>query len=250
MSIVNAQSGTRIDEIARAIYRISTPVLPGPGVPGGFSFNQILIAADAPLLFHTGPRRLFPLVHLAVSRVLDPGKLRYIGFSHCEGDETGSLREWLDAAPHAQALCGKIAAMVFASDAHARPVHAMAHGEPLDLGGHEVTWFDAPHVPHGWDCGFLGELTTRALLCGDLFTQAGADNAPLTHDDILGPSEAMRAQLDYFAHGPNTATVLEQLAGFEPRLLACMHGSCFAGDGRKALQGLAAALRPTGQPAA
>jgi glyoxylase-like metal-dependent hydrolase (beta-lactamase superfamily II) len=242
MTITNQATGTRIDEIARGIYRISTPVPPNPGLPAGFSFNQILIAAEQPLLFHTGPRKMFPLVREAVAAVLPPSKLRYIGFSHTEGDECGSLAEWLELAPQAQPLCGKLAAMLFANDVSERPVQALADGEKLDLGGHEVTWFDAPHVPHGWDCGYLGELTTRTLLCGDLFTQPGADTAPLTQGDILGPSEAMRSAMDYFSHHPETSRVIERFAGFEPRVLACMHGSSFAGDGRRALLELSAAL--------
>lgn len=61
MAVTNSDSGTRIDEIAAGIYRISTPVPPSD-FPGGFTFNQFLIDDDAPLLFHTGLRQLFPLV--------------------------------------------------------------------------------------------------------------------------------------------------------------------------------------------
>jgi flavorubredoxin len=132
--------------------------------------------------------------------------------------------------------------MIFANDVSERPVQAMTDGQRLDLGGHEVTWFDAPHVPHGWDCGYLAELSTRTLFCGDLFTQPGANNQPLTEGDILGPSEGMRAQMDYFAHAPHTSTAIEKMAAFEPRVLACMHGSCFAGDGRSALLALSREL--------
>ena len=242
MTVTNRESGTRIDEVARGIYRISTPVAPGAEMPAGFSFNQFLIAAELPLLFHTGPRRSFPLVCEAVRAVLPPEKLRYIGFSHAENDESGSLAEWLTLAPQAQALCGQVGAMVGVNDASNRPVRAMAHGERLDLGGHEVTWFDAPHVPHGWDCGYLGELSTRTLLCGDLFTQAGHECPPLTEQDILGPSEAMRRMVDYYAHGGTTQQSLQNLAAFEPRVLACMHGSSFSGDGRATLLALAQAL--------
>ena len=49
---------TRTDEIADGIYRISTFV---PDVtPDGFTFNQFLVEAEQPLLFHTGPRRHVP----------------------------------------------------------------------------------------------------------------------------------------------------------------------------------------------
>jgi flavorubredoxin len=201
-----------------------------------------LIAAQEPLLFHTGPRKLFRYVLEAVRAVLPPESLRYVAFSHAEGDESGALMDWLDVAPHASPVCSRVGAMVFANDATDRPVRALADAEQLDLGGHVVTWFDAPHVPHGWDCGFLGEITTKTLLCGDLFTQAGATNPPLTERDILGPSEAMRQRMDYFSHGKHTRQHLERLAAFEPRVLGCMHGSSYAGDGRAALLALADAL--------
>lgn len=240
--ITDARTGTRIDEIAPRIFRISTPIPPNPALPAGFTFNQFLIAAAEPLLFHTGMRKAFPWVRDAVRAVLPPEKLRYIGFSHAEGDESGAVDEWLALAPQAQLVCSQVGAMIFASDVSDREVVALAHGQELDLGGHRVTWFDAPHVPHGWECGFLGEVSTRTLFCGDLFTQGGSNPVPLTDSDVLGPSEADRAQMDYFSRGKDTRLHLERMASFEPRVLACMHGSAFAGDGRAALLGLAAAL--------
>ncbi|EQD64957.1 beta-lactamase domain-containing protein, partial [mine drainage metagenome] len=51
---------TRLDEIADRIYRMSTFV-PDIG-PTGFTFNQFLIDADEPAIFHTGPRAMFPSV--------------------------------------------------------------------------------------------------------------------------------------------------------------------------------------------
>jgi flavorubredoxin len=242
MTVTNAQSGTTIHEIADRIYRISTPVpAAATPIPGGFSFNQFLIVDDAPLLFHTGHRSLFPLVREAVSHVLAPERLRYVSFSHHEPDEDGSMAEWLNLAPEAQAVCGNIAAMLHGGEL-ARPPRALADGEELVLGQSRVRWIDAPHVPHGWDCGFLHELRTRTLFCGDLFTQAGADGPALTQSDILEPSELMRAPMDYYAHGPQTSATLERMAALEPRTLACMHGSSFAGDGALLLLALARKL--------
>ena len=94
-------AGTRIDEIAPKIFRISTPV-PPEAMPGGFTFNQFLLVDDEPLLFHTGPRKMFPLTREAVASVIDPSRLRWISFSHFEADECGALNEWLAAAPDAQ----------------------------------------------------------------------------------------------------------------------------------------------------
>ena len=70
--------------------------------PDGFTFNQFLIKADEPLLFHTGPKALFPLVSEAVSKVVPIETLRWITFGHVEADECGSMNQWLEAAPKSQ----------------------------------------------------------------------------------------------------------------------------------------------------
>lgn len=233
-----AASNTTIDEIARGIYRISTPV-PPEHMPGGFSFNQYLILDERPLLYHTGPRKLFDAVRAAIERVVPVVRLAYIGFSHVEADECGSLNEFLQAAPDAVPLCGQIAAMVSIDDIALRPARAMADGETLDLGSHRVRWLATPHVPHGWECSMAFEETTGTLLCGDLFTQPGHDNPPVTEGDILEPSEAFRLQMDYYAHSPDTHRHLARLAELRPTTLACMHGSAWRGDGGKLLMELA-----------
>jgi flavorubredoxin len=241
MTITNTQSGTNIQEIADGIYRINTPVALEGG-PGGFSFNQYLILDDEPLLFHTGLRKMFPLVREAVSRVMPVEELRYLAFSHVEADECGSLNEWLAVAPQSLPLCGSIAAMVSINDLADRPPRPLADGEILSLGRHSVRWFDAPHLPHAWECGYLMEEQTRTLLCGDLFTQGGANQPALTESDILGPSEAFRRKMDYYAHTRNGPEMLERLASQEPEVLACMHGSAWRGDGAQLLRALAEAL--------
>lgn len=241
MSITNKQSGTNVHEIADGIYRINTPVVIEGG-PGGFSFNQYLVVDDEPLIFHTGPRKMFPLVREAVASVLPVESLRYISFSHVEADECGSLNEWLAAAPNALPLCGSVAALVSINDLADRPARALADGETLSLGKHSVRWFDTPHLPHAWECGFLMEERSLTLLCGDLFTQGGADLPALTESDILGPSEAFRRQMDYFSHTRNARAMLDRLASIKPATLACMHGSAWRGDGATMLRALADAL--------
>ena len=233
--ISNRGSGTRIDEIADGIYRISTP---STKVPGGFTFNQYLLMDDDPLLFHTGLRQLFPLVHEAINAVMPAERLRYISFSHFEADECGALNQFLAIAPAAVPLCGTVAALVSISDVADREPRAINDGEVISLGRHRVRWFDAPHLPHAWECGFLAEASTRTLLCGDLFTQPGAEHPPLTEADILEPSEAFRRQMDYYSHTKNAGGMIERLAATEPTTLACMHGSAWRGDGAKLLREL------------
>ena len=170
-------------------------------------------------------------------------RLSYIGLSHYEADECGSLNDWLAAAPGAVPLCGKIAALVSINDVADRKARVLVDSERLSLGKHTVRWFDTPHLPHAWECGFLFEQRTKTLLCGDLFTQGGDAPAPVTEADILGPSEGFRAAMDYYSHTKNARPILERLAAARPRTLACMHGSSWRGDGGKLLLALADALK-------
>jgi flavorubredoxin len=241
MPVTNTQSGTRVDEIADGIFRINTPVsIEGAG---GFSFNQYLVLDEEPLIFHTGLRKLFPVVREAVASVIPVEQLRYIAFSHVEADECGSLNEWLAVAPRAMPLCSSVAALVSINDLADRPPRPLKHGELLSLGKRSIRWFDTPHLPHGWECGLMMDERTKTFFCGDLFSQGGAQTPALTESDILGPSEAFRKAMDYYAHAPDTQTRLEELAQTRPTTLACMHGSAWTGDGGGLLRALAAALR-------
>ena len=231
---------TRIDEIAAGICRISTGITLPNGE--GFSFNQYLVMDDEPLLFHTGLRQMFPAVRDAVARVVPPARLRYIAFSHFESDECGALNAFLGIAPRAEPVCSTVAAMVSVGDYADRAPRALADGEKLTLGRHRVRWIDAPHLPHAWECGYLIEETTGTLLCGDLFTQGGAEMPPVTDADILGPSETFRRAFDYFSHTKNARGLLERLASERPQTLACMHGSAWRGDGAALLRALADSL--------
>lgn len=242
MKITNAQSNTSICEISDGIYRISTPVPPNPALPPGFTFNQFLIVDEAPLLFHTGLRKMFGLVREAIEAVMPIEKLRHVSFSHFEADECGSLNDFLAAAPNAAPLCSMVGKVVSVDDVADREARGMADGERLSLGKHTVRWLDVPHLPHGWDCGYLFEESTETLLCGDLFTQPGDKHDPITEGDILGPSEQMRAQMDYTSHATETAALVAKLAATAPRTLACMHGASWKGNGAALLGELSARL--------
>lgn len=244
MPIINQDSGTTVDEIADGIHRISTPVPPSDDMPPGFTFNQYLIVDDDPLLYHTGPRKMFPLTCQAVASVIPVKTLRHIAFSHFEADECGALNNFLEVAPQAAPLCGDIAAMVSVADVADRPPRAMADGETVELGRHKVTWIATPHLPHAWECGHLYESETRTLFCGDLFTQFGAEHPAVTEADILEPSEQARGGLDYYSHTANRAALIDKLAALKPKTLACMHGAAWRGDGAALLQALGQRLAP------
>jgi flavorubredoxin len=227
-----------VDEIADGIYRISTWI---PDVsPEGFTFNQFLVRGDEPLLFHTGPRMLFPFVAEAVATLLPVESLRWITFGHVEADECGSMNMWLAAAPNSQVAHGALGCDVSLNDLCDRPPRALEEGEVIDIGGKRLRQISTPHVPHGWEAQVLFEETTGTLLCGDLFSQVGAPPA-LTSDDVIDPAMAAEAMFHATCLTPQTAPTLRALGDLDPTVLGIMHGSSFQGDGRKALYELAAA---------
>lgn len=236
---------TNITEIAADIYRISTFV-PDYHI----EFNQFLVKDEQPFLMHTGFRKMFDVTRNAVSKIIDPAKLRWIGFSHFEPDECGALNEWLRVAPEAQAACSVVSAMVMLNDYADRPARPLNDGEILDLGKHRLRFLATPHVPHSWDAGLFFEEIDKTLLCSDLFFHPRSDE-PVTESDIVGRArESIIAGMDSplakdMPYTPYTDSTLQRLAELAPRTLALMHGSSFHGDGRKAIKELAIVIRET-----
>jgi len=244
----STDAGPSIHEVAPDVFRISTFI---PDF--GLQFNQFLVRDEAPLLFHTGMRSLFPVVRDAVSRLIDPSTLRFISFSHFEADESGALNEWLALAPRAEAACSQVGAMVSVNDFALRPARGLGQDEVIDTGRHRLRFRATPQVPHAWDAGLLFDETTGALFCSDLFLQLGPME-PLTESasDLVE-----RARGGFLAfrgtpfdqatpYTPHTRPLLEGLAALEPRVLLAMHGSTYVGDGGKALLEMADLLEEMG----
>ena len=224
---------TTVDEISDGIYRLST-WLEGAGLV----FNQYLLDADEPLLFHTGQRALFADVSAAVASVVPLDRLRWIAFGHLESDECGAMNEFLAAAPKSQVVGSHMANILSLFDLCDRPPHSMSDGELLDLGGKRVRMLDTPHVPHGWDAHLLYEEETGALLCGDLFTALGKGPA-VTDGDVVGPAAAAEDLFGATCLTPTTAPTIRGLADLGATTLALMHGPAFTGDCGAALHDLA-----------
>lgn len=228
---------TKVDQIAEGIFRLSTFV-PDVAPPHGFTFNQFLIAADQPLLFHCGQKALFPYVSEALATILPLDRLHWISFGHIEADECGAMNLWLAEAPQAQVLFNELGCQLSVNDLADRPPRSLKPDECLDLGGKRIRLIPTPHVPHNWESQVLYEETTRTLFCGDLFTHVG-DGEPLIHVDIVGPAVSAEHLFQATSLGPHTSRTIRRLAELEPDRLALMHGSSFVGDGGRALRSLA-----------
>src|SRR5262245_1077783 len=134
-----------VTEIAQDVYRIGLYAQ-----ELDLQFNFFLVRDEQPLLFTTGYRSSFPALRDAVARVIDPARIRWIGFSHFESDECGALNLWLEAAPHAQPVCSVVGAAVNVNDFAGRPPKGMADGEVLSTGRFRFRFCSTAQVPHGW----------------------------------------------------------------------------------------------------
>jgi flavorubredoxin len=227
---------TTVDEIAERIYRMSTFV-PHIG-PNGFTFNQFLIDAEEPTIFHTGPRGMFPSVSEAIASVMPLDRLRWIMFGHLEADECGAMNLFLKAAPKAQVAHTAVGCMVSIDDLADRSPVPIVPNESFDLGGRHIRSIDTPHVPHGWDAHVLYEETTGTLFCGDLLTQVG-DGPALTGNDLIGAAIEAEDMFGASCLTPQTAPTIRRLAELNPTTLAIMHGSSFGGEAANALLAIA-----------
>lgn len=224
-----------VSEIAPDVFRISVYVK-----EFNLQFNHFLIKDDEPMLYHAGMRQMFPVVFEAVSKLIDPSKIMWIGFSHFEVDECGALNDWLQVAPNAKPVCSEVGAIVNMGDFSIRPAHAMASNAILNTGKHNYRFIRTPHLPHGWDAGVLFEETNGTLLCSDLFHQNG-NVIDITDKDILGSHKKSMLEyeqgplMEYTPYTHNTAKILSSLADLKPKTLATMHGSSFVGNCSQAL---------------
>jgi flavorubredoxin len=230
-------------EIAPDVYRISTYV-----PVANLQFNQFLVKDDEPFLYHTGMRGIFPVVLEAVTRIVKPKDIRWIGFSHFEVDECGALNQWLKVAPDAQTVCSQVGAVVNLNDFANRPPRGLAADEIFSTGKYRFRFRPTPHLPHGWDAGVFFEETQRTLFCSDLFHQNG-DVEPLTESDIVERARQALIEyqggflMDYMPFTAKTERLLWEVAALEPRTLAAMHGSTFVGNGAQALHDLGRVMR-------
>ena len=238
-------SATAIYEIAPDLFRLSIYV---PDFD--MQFNHFLVRDEEPLLFHAGLKGMFPALHEAVAKILDPAKLRHIAWSHFESDEIGALNDWLQLAPQAQPVCTLVGKLVSVDDFSIRPARGMTPEDVLTTGRYRYRFYRSPHIPHGWDAGLLFEETRKTLFCSDLFHHFG-NVEPVTTSDLIGPTHKAMQQLEqgplagYMPYTGQTEGVLRSLADLKPETLAVMHGSSYRGKCNGLLSDLAGVIKET-----
>lgn len=225
-------------EIAPDVYRLSVFV---PQI--NLQFNHFLVKDDEPLLFHTGSRAMFPVLKELLAKVIDPAKLRWIGFSHFETDECGALNQWLAVAPNATPIHGMIGCMVNLMDFSDRPPRLLNSDDRVTTGKYSFRFVHTPQLPHGWDAGVLFEEKQRTLFCSDLFHQWG-EREPLAGSDIIDRARQTLVEIQqspfaqYVPYTAHTGRQLEAVADLHPATLAVMHGSSYSGNGAQAIRDL------------
>ncbi|REJ75313.1 MAG: MBL fold metallo-hydrolase [Acidobacteria bacterium] len=234
----------KIDEIAPDVFRISTFLR-----DFDLQFAQFLVRDEEPLLFHTGMNALFPVVHKAVSELIDPETLRWIGFSHFEADECGSLPQWQKVAPDVTAVCSLVGKMVSVDDFTGSEANGMNDGDVIETGKYRFRFVRTPHVPHCWEAGMLFEENNRTLFSSDVLHQNGDSDAVTEDSGVVGickdTLEAMQESplADYLPYTKKTDGILRSLAALEPKTVATMHGAVYSGDGAKVINDYADMLR-------
>jgi flavorubredoxin len=212
-----------VAEIAADVFRIS---ISPPGAP--VSFGCFLIRDEAPAMVETSFRGLYPLVHDAVRRLVDPATLRYLLVPHFEMDECGSLNQFLAAAPHAEPVCSPVGALVALPDFAERAPRVLGHGETLSLGRKTLRAVVTPWV-HYWDSMLVYDETDRLLFTSDLFMQPG-DREPITDADRTEEVVAFCLQSGALPSQKHLEAALTHIEPLAVETLACHHGSVLAGD--------------------
>lgn len=172
-------------------------------------------------------RRTFARMREEVTKIVDPAKLRYIVVPHHEGDSSGAVNEWLEAAPQARVVCSELCAVLSLRDFAEREPRVVGDGEVLDLGSHRLRFFMTPQV-NQWDSLMLYEETTKTFFPNDLFSGLGTE--VVTSADRSEAALAAARHLGYQADDrASLVRAIDKFAKLEIRVMACMHGPAITG---------------------
>lgn len=208
-----------ISEIGDGIYRIC-----GLVNTYGITFNQFLIDDESPTLIHTGPMGMYPKIEEKVKEVIPLDNLEYVAFLHFESDEWGGMH--FLKSPKARLVCSDLSSKLNLTGWYNIPVDHISFwdGEVLKTGKKSLRFIMTPHVHH-WDSMMIFEENTKSLFTSDLFMQPGF-NKPVLSDDLSEAMIALYKAVGIFASEKPVRETTRRLAGFQPKMVFPMHGSC------------------------
>lgn len=130
-----------------------------------------------------------------IAKLVKLDQIDYIVMSHTEPDHSGSLAEFLDAAPNATVVASR-AAHNFLPEITNRPYKSMVvnDGDQIDLGGVTLEFIMAPFL-HWPDTMFTYVREAKTLISGDMF---GCHYCPEGVFDEQACPELIEAQKFYF----------------------------------------------------
>ena len=214
----------RVDHLTGGVFRISTfdPV-------ARLTFNQFLIEDERPALIHTGTFPMYDNIRSAIAKVLDLARLRYIIVPHFEADECGGMGRLAMEAKQAVLACSALGATINLRNwDYAGPIQGMQDGDVIDLGRHQLRFWETPHVHH-WDSMMVVEETTGSLFPADLFIQRN-DQPAIVREDLSADMCASYRATGIFGSAEPVLRTVDRVERLAPSWVHPMHGGSLPGE--------------------
>ena len=192
--------------------------------PINLSFHQYLLAAQDPLLVHTGNMQQAVALVPQLEAVLNGKTLNYIFISHFEGDECGGLSHILKHFPEAKPICSEVTARQLGSFGLTNEVIIKKPGEKLTTDDYELEFLSYPSEMHLWE-GLLAIENRRGIFnSSDLMIRFGEANG--TAVETNWHKEVNNIRSEQVPDPERRAQLQQTLIQLSPRFVATGHGPC------------------------
>lgn len=208
-----------MQRIEQDLYQFSTYI-----PPIDLSFHQYLLAADEPILFHTGDVRQAAALIPQLKEALNGKPLKYIFVSHFESDECGGLSIILDSFPEAETICSEVTARQLGGFGYKNEVIIKKPGERLHSGSYQLEFISYPSEMHLWEGLLVMENQRGIFFSSDLMIRRGEAIGTIVDSDWN--TEINNIRPDQVSDPERLGQMQKALAQLNPRLIAVGHGPC------------------------
>lgn len=192
--------------------------------PIGLSFNQYLLMADEPILFHTGNSQQASALIPQLKTVLNNKSLSYIFVSHFEADECGGLSVILGSFPEAVTICSEVTARQLGGFGYKNRIIVKKPGEKLSSSSFELEFIGYPSEMHLWEGLLVIENRRGIFFSSDLMIRRG--DAGGLRIDSNWDAEINDIRPEQVPDPERLAHLKKTLALLNPGLIATGHGRC------------------------